>query len=784
MKTKIINLVRRAKHFAHRHRRAMMMAGLLAVVAFLVIPRLALAAPSEVATPSASSGAIDEMFQKITYFVTFVIKFMERLIWPVLLLIGGLMKNDILFGAGMEERALAIWVQIRNFVNILFVLVLLGIAFYNVVGGSNQSFQLKAILPKFVIGLIAVNFSFFGVKLIIDTVGVMTTAIFALPASVQPGIEKNPLSDTNWMQTICHGLYGQGATYMQNIEANSAWCDQAAQLKGDAKAFFANFDANNAGIVLATNLSKISDWGKISEGVSDFSGLALNTLFAAALFIVFTTAFIALFAILVIRLVVLWVTLVLSPLIVLTYVLPENIAGSVGGGDLKKKFIKNAIAPLPIAIMMTIGFLMLNGLKDSQFTGLASIGLSTQNVSLGLLTSGLSTLQDLIIAVGTIAVIWMGVFEAASGTYADSIVNKIKGTVEGVGKFAASAIQYAPLFPVYTGAEKPGQEPQKYSLAAGLAAIQNIPTSLASEANKQAGQLTDMWLQGNYSKYINKAANAKDPKELVQAGLEMGENVKNFNPYWLEFGRKLQKKEFSEFRNLLRSSYDINDELIKKMQDGTMSPDEKNKAWNMLDAYGRKFNIPRKSEAQDAQPSPNQAKNKPAPVEMVDHTKAKNVLDVALPAHVQQLSKEQQKAVQDYRAAMAKKDQKAADQALQVLLAHEGQDKSALEKLDEFIRESQHFTQEAAQKTTKDELDNLIRQRRAALKSHGLNDPQIAQQLRNELDAIIKMDTPAVKASTETGELKTVLQGAKNIERPEPVATAVWREPTTKSAKK
>ena len=38
----------------------------------------------------------------------------------------------------MEERLLLIWVNVRNIVNILFVFILLAIAFYNVVGAGDN----------------------------------------------------------------------------------------------------------------------------------------------------------------------------------------------------------------------------------------------------------------------------------------------------------------------------------------------------------------------------------------------------------------------------------------------------------------------------------------------------------------------------------------------------------------------------------------------------------------------------------------------------------------------
>ena len=93
------------------------------------------------------------------------------------------MDTDMILGPGMEERLKGIWIPVRDLVNIGFVLVLLVVAFYNVlgIGGGEGDLALKTALPKIVLGLVLVNFTFIGGKVILDFVNVATTAAFALP---------------------------------------------------------------------------------------------------------------------------------------------------------------------------------------------------------------------------------------------------------------------------------------------------------------------------------------------------------------------------------------------------------------------------------------------------------------------------------------------------------------------------------------------------------------------------------------------------------------------------
>lgn len=442
------------------------------------------AAASPGGAAQAQSEEYTDLMETIGKMLIMISEFLQRLIWPVLLLIGGLLKNDILFGAGMEETMLNIWRNIRNIVNILFILVLLGIAFYNVVGGSNQDYHIKTMLPKFIGALIAVNFSFLIVKVAVDAVSVVTTAVFALPNAVETGLtdeQGNNLNESEKFITgFCEGMYGPEGDYSPPVD-DSGYCvgnPNTKELTAKGKSFFATYDSNNAAIVMAINMGKVAEINKVTlkDPTKAARDLFLNTLFSTTLYIVYAVAFVALLIILAIRLVVLWVTMVLSPLIVLAYVIPDSLKSSLGGADdLSKKFVQNLIAPLPIALVMSIGFIMLQSWKQARF---ASVDIPTLDVNL--LTSGMSTLQDLIAAVAMVVIVWIGVFEAAKGGYAESIVGGLKNAVESAGKFVATApFKYMPLIPVGTGGDK-------VSVGTALGAVSQIPTALRTkELEKQ-----------------------------------------------------------------------------------------------------------------------------------------------------------------------------------------------------------------------------------------------------------------------------------------------------------
>lgn len=484
----------------------------VALVCFVIfiLPDTALAAPTS------ATNTQQELVQKIVDALTLFMQFLQRLLWPVLLLIGGLMQNDILYGAGMEQTLLTIWQNIRNVVNILFVLFLLGIAFYNVMGGESQDYHIKTILPKFVLALIAVNFSFLIIKVLIDGVNVVSTAFFALPGAVSEGLTP----DDQFQEKVCIQMYGNPTTNLEEYKEavllqpkELQFCSETeAKFNEDALKYFNDYNSNNAALAMAINMGQISELPKISAGTKDLSSLGINVIFAVVFYLVYAISFIVLFIVLLVRLVVLWILIVLSPLIVFMYVLPQNLKSIIGGADdLSSQFIKTAMVPIPIALVMSIGYIMLQSLENAKLTNFLQA--STQG--LGTLTTGLSTLQEIIVAAAMVGFVWVGIFTASKGTFADSIVDNIKSTAEGAGKFLATApIKYAPILPVMDSST--GKDTgERMSIGGLMSAASAIPRSLDNKSTEEGNKLADMLGFGK-SKFNKAMYNATNDKEATE----------------------------------------------------------------------------------------------------------------------------------------------------------------------------------------------------------------------------------------------------------------------------
>lgn len=489
---------------------------------------------SNIASATTVQSALDEALMNIQQSVNMGFGLIHAIFWPILMLIGSLMDNDLIFGVGAGDKLREIWVVIRNLVNIIFVFILLVIAFYNVTGlGGEGNMALKTILPKFVIALVAVNFSFFACKVILDAANVVTIAVYDIADSVTQDKAEQMKSDmekyicTNPKKLSCESAAeipeecknGANSTVEEGSEdaadgsetasedcnvipdnwdyddagllAKAFCCDTTDSENGDTecgslnlpegsdeiapklnswgKNFFSKMDQNNIGLVMAINLGSLN---RLTEASSDqetptLKDLTINTLFSVIMYIVFGFAYVALFIVLLARLVVLWLVIALSPIMALTYVVPQ-IGQYVSELKLGEKFLQHVMAPIAIGLAMSIGYLMTTQIKAGgsglEVGGLGSIqlcDLTSGDATGKLLSTNISDIQQLMIASITVAVVWLGVFGAADKTIANSITNGIKDTGVKAAKFTASLLKYVPVAPIMTR----GKEVERFSFA-------------------------------------------------------------------------------------------------------------------------------------------------------------------------------------------------------------------------------------------------------------------------------------------------------------------------------
>jgi hypothetical protein len=469
-----------------------------------------------------AEGAVGENQEKaeqsLGFLVSLFIQGLNLFLWPFLIIIGDLMDNDLIIGPGMEDRLLSIWVQVRNLVNIGFAVFLLIIAFYNVLplGEGEGNLAIKTALPKLVLGLILVNFTFLGGKILLDVSNIGTTAAFALPELVEefsfdtereefrqsvcvkenPGNmpedpdEMGPALEVPWdaandsdevpIYTALFCAYDEDSQTYIGADGTPALNETMSTT------YFQDLNANNVGLVMAINMGALDSLALLKDGaIQDFGDLVINSLFSLVMYFIMCCTYIVLGLVLLARIVVLWVALALSPVIVLFYVIPQ-LKEAVGSNlDIMEKVTKHLLAPVIIGLTLTIGYMMLAAIGD-----FASISTATadQVMSTEFLMSGIQDMEKFIIAIASVVIIWTGIFAAAEGTVAQFATNAVKGFGEKIGGALAKAPLYATTIPVGIGKDQPAANVSPMAIFGLADATMN---NMQSQANLSS-QLQDM----------------------------------------------------------------------------------------------------------------------------------------------------------------------------------------------------------------------------------------------------------------------------------------------------
>lgn len=424
--------------FYFRHKKLFFAAGALALYAlFVILAPHASAQGAALPTPDQETA---DFMADINKWVNVGLHISGAWLWPVIMMIGSLLDNDLIFGGAMGEKLLAIWVQIRNLVNIAFVLLLLAIAVYNVLGlgeeGGGMPLGFKAILPKFVLALVAVNFSFLAFKVVLDFTNVLTGAVFALPATV--GARTDIASE--FEATVC-------GTPSNEVPLRPAYCDTTTgKLNDRGINFLSKLDRTNITLVYALRFGKAVNLKFVRNGIKDIGQLAFNIIFNLVLYVVYAVSFLVLFLVLLFRLVGLWIGVVLSPLLVIGMVLP-NI-GELGS-DLRGKLVTSALAPIKIGLVLSVGYIMLDKFEAEKSLHGAILSSNTlSSLDPNALPTDIHDLQQLMIAIAMVVIIWVGVFKMQDGALGSELTGMIKDKMQGFGKWVAKLPTYAQVIPM------------------------------------------------------------------------------------------------------------------------------------------------------------------------------------------------------------------------------------------------------------------------------------------------------------------------------------------------
>ncbi len=121
--------------------------------------------------------------------VQWVLLIASSLIWVVSMLIWLFLRPEWTSGSviWLDTQLKTIWIMISNVVYFVFAWIFITIAFMNIVWWWD-SYQLKTAIPKFIIWVLIVPFSWFFVQFILSLSSILTVAVLSLPFDTFPQI--------------------------------------------------------------------------------------------------------------------------------------------------------------------------------------------------------------------------------------------------------------------------------------------------------------------------------------------------------------------------------------------------------------------------------------------------------------------------------------------------------------------------------------------------------------------------------------------------------------------
>lgn len=449
------------KRFMNTHKASKILGFLLALF-LLSVPASISAAPFDFIGATADSGFGSVEF---LHYVSMINTFMHIVLLVVLNFVQYLLQADFFTNPAMMSAMNNVWKLSRDVVNVIFAVMLIGVALYTIVTADKKYVTEK--LQSFVIAVILVNLSWFFPRVIIDVANIMTSTVYTIPqflpaatcevfddtvpggklpckvmvdVQILDGFAGRPNPVTG--EPFCPG----GVTSDDCVCNENIGCYKMGLYRdiASAKTMGVGHLMING---LVVNFAKVLNLVKIPQAIAGPGAAAggkvvslqilMGVLFALLIQLAVLLPLIGLVIGLLIRIVILWVTIAFMPFTFIGYVINGKLGTDFGFGvDIWKEFISAAFLPMFVAIPITIGFIMLltvvNVPSPSGFP--LTFGVP--------LIYGVRSWWTMLWMVAAIGILWKGAFAALKKSeFIGGFTEKIKGFGENI----FSAAMHVPL---------------------------------------------------------------------------------------------------------------------------------------------------------------------------------------------------------------------------------------------------------------------------------------------------------------------------------------------------
>lgn len=412
--------------------------------------------------------------------------------------------NGTLFG--LQDYLREMWILVSNIVYFIFAFVLIAIAFMNIIWKWEGTWELKQAMPKFIVWVLIVPFSWFLVQFILSISAILTVGVLTLPYDsfsdhelFTKALDNTELAGEKICKDIVISFNGDfkgangedntteiGSTDQDNGEVNeineNIKCkneDGEVSIKelltgededGNASSNAAWLQNSVFGIIsiYSYGILKIHDLDSLTwkdlETVETIADLVFKIVFDILFIAVYLLLMIALLLALFVRGVRLWIYMMLSPVFGLLYFFWKwsEWVGDIWDKFNIKEFIALALVPVYVSAALAFGLVFIlvasEGIKE---TNSKEDVLEAGGFSLTIIgahaswESEKSVIAKLIVEIFGVVILWIAVMAALGASKTTkSVVEPIAAFGKSVWELAAKAPTYAPIIPTGNGKER------------------------------------------------------------------------------------------------------------------------------------------------------------------------------------------------------------------------------------------------------------------------------------------------------------------------------------------
>ncbi len=395
---------------------------------------------------------------------TVVVTVLNVLMWMLFMILDRIMDPNWIFdlenGMGLTLMLRNIWQLCRDLVNLGMALALIFAAIHMIV--TADSSKIKEKLPKFVMALVLVNFSWFLPRVVFDVSQVLTYTVYQIPSMIGADGCVMPATATAPAQpceAVVNMAFFQQATNV--VPGINGWscplpgivCLQSVPIGSPQNPSVQMHSQVMNGLIVnharMRTLIRVVDPAPVGEDIGAAMIFLIKVLVILIIHLFIFFPVLALTVAFFIRIPILWVTMAFMPLAAVSYVFGESL--HLGDMDPKKlfmeQFISMAFLPVKVAIPFTIGFIMLNAAASTPAPAAFS------NVPPIAVISGVSSLWQIIWMLVAISIIYRYSFKALAGggEFIEPWVNSIKQIGDSAQEYAKKLPLSVPFIPVGGG---------------------------------------------------------------------------------------------------------------------------------------------------------------------------------------------------------------------------------------------------------------------------------------------------------------------------------------------